>query len=273
MIVPRAFKPRTLYYLLNNLWNSHVKDAAIFGPSILLRGVLPRDANGVVTINTRLGSISLRPSDSDMHVLHQVFVEKCYNLNIFPQMKRIQSAYQAIQRAGVNPVIIDAGANIGASSIWFSKLFPKAKIVAVEPDPQNAELCRRNTEQFENVTVVEAAIGSVSGKVTLELSTGGSWGTMTKRGEGGDVRVVTVKELLAEAGASSKLFIIKIDIEGFEKDLFSSETSWLSEAEVVVIELHDFMLPGQYSSLHFQKAMLSLNAEILTVGENLIFVR
>jgi hypothetical protein len=72
---------------------------------------------------------------------------------------------------------------------------------------------------------------------------------------------------------SGKLFIIKIDIEGFEKDLFSSETSWLSEATVVIIELHDWMLPGQYNSLPFQKAMLPVNSEVLISGENLIFVR
>jgi FkbM family methyltransferase len=265
MIDPRAL--RSLY--------THLKDAVTFGPSILLRRVLRPDANGVIRISTRLGMINLRPSDSDMRVLRQVFVENDYDLNRHAQMTRIRSAYESMLRAGRNPVIIDAGANIGAASIYFSNIFPEAKIVAVEPDPQNAEICRRNCESVENVTVVEAAIGSTPGRVKLKRpdKDNTSWAVQTERGEGADIRVFTVDELLAEAGLGSKLFIVKIDIEGFEKDLFYSQTSWLSDATVVIIELHDWMFPGQYNSLPFQKAMLSLNFEVLISGENLIFVR
>jgi FkbM family methyltransferase len=267
MIVLRELRPGKL--------KAHLRDAVTFGPSILLRHVLPRDASGVISISTRLGRINLRPSDSDMNILRAVFVQKAYDLNKYAQMTRIRNAYQAILRDGGNPVIIDAGANIGAVSIVLSKTFPEAKIVAVEPDPQNADLCRHNCKRFENVTVVEAAIGSVSGRVKLKRldRDKSSCAIQTERGEGADIPVVTVDELLAEAGIGSKLFIIKIDIEGFEKDLFSSEISWLSEAAVVIIELHDWMLPGQYTSLPFQKAMLSYNSEVLISGDNLIFVR
>jgi FkbM family methyltransferase len=270
MIVQRAL--RALYTCVN----IHLKDIVTFGPSILLRRVLPPDANGVIRISTRLGTINLRPSDSDMSVLRQIFVQKDYDLNKHAQMTRIRSAYEAMLRAGGNQVIIDAGANIGAASIYFSKIFPEARIVAVEPDPQNAEICRRNCESLENVTVVEAAIGSTPGRVKLKRPDNKdktSYSIQTERGEGADIHVVTVDELLANAGLGGKLFIIKIDIEGFEKDLFSSETSWLSEATVVIIELHDWMLSGQYNSLPFQKAMLSCDFEVLISGENLIFVR
>lgn len=267
MIVPRALKPRSLYTLL--------RDTMTFGPSILLRGVLSPDATGVIRISTRLGVINLRPSDSDMDVLRQIFVQKDYDLNKHAQMTRIRSAYESMLRAGRNPVIIDAGANIGASSIWFSKNFPEAKLFAVEPDPQNAELCRRNCESLKNVTVVEAAIGSAPGRVKLKRhdNYNNSWAVQTERGEGADIPVISVDNLLTEAGLDGQLFIIKIDIEGFEKDLFSSETPWLSEATVVIIELHDWMLPGQYSSLPFQKAMVSRNSEVLISGNNLILVR
>jgi FkbM family methyltransferase len=213
MIDPRAL--RSLY--------THLKDTVTFGPSILLRRFLPPDANGVV----RISMINLRPSDSDMSVLRQVFVENDYDLNKHAQMTRIRSAYESMLRAGRNPVIIDAGANIGAASIYFSKISPEAKIVAVEPDPQNAEICRRNCESVENVTVVEAAIGSTPGRVKLkrQYKDKNSWAVQTERGEGADIRVVTVDELLAKAGLGGKLFIVKIDIEGFEKDLFKNPSN------------------------------------------------
>jgi FkbM family methyltransferase len=258
-------------FLLDLLKN--VQNAVIFGPSILLRGVLPRDANGVVSISTRLGIISLRPSDSDMNVLRQVFVRKEYDLRKYSQITRIQRAYEEILAADGTPVIIDAGANIGSSAIFFSKMFPNAKIIAVEPDPQNADICRLNTKLFENIIVVEAAIGSVGGKVSVVKHANMSWETQTTRGELGDIRVVTIHEIMSEAGTGSTLFIAKIDIEGFEDDLFARDTSWLSDSAAIIIELHDWMFPGKYRSLPFQKAILSYNGEILISGDNLIFVR
>lgn len=263
----RALKPRNLIV--------HLRDTVTFGPSILLRHVLPRDFSGVTLIRTRLGRISLRPTDSDLNMLRDVFVKKSYDLNKYTQLNRITNTYKSILKAGGVPVIIDAGTNIGAVSIQLSKIFPEAKIIAVEPDTQNADICRRNCKQCENVIVVEATIGSLSGGVKLKRPdrNKSSCSIQAERGEGADIPVVTVDELLAKAGIGGKLFIIKIDIEGFEKDLFCSETSWLSKVAVVIIELHDWMLPGQYSSLPFQKAILSYNSEVLIAGENLIFVR
>ena len=69
------------------------------------------------------------------------------------------------------------------------------------------------------------------------------------------------------------IFIAKIDIEGFEKDLFSSNLGWIDRAEMVIIEPHDWMLPGQQSSATFQRAMGSRDFELFISGENLIYVR
>jgi FkbM family methyltransferase len=172
-----------------------------FGPSILLRGVISADAAGV----------NQYPAWNDQFTP--------YDLNKHAQMTRIRSAYESMLRAGRNPVIINAGANIGASSIWFSKHFPEAKLFAVEQDPQNAELCRRNCESLKNVTVVEAAIGSAPGSVKLKRHDNdkNSWAVQTERGEGADIPVISVDKLLTEAGLDDQLFIIKIGIEGFER--------------------------------------------------------
>ena len=163
----------------------------------------------------------MRPTDSDLNMLRDVFVKKSYDLNKYTQLNRITNTYKSILKAGGVPVIIDAGANIGAVSIQLSKIFPEAKIIAVEPDTQNADICRRNCKQCENVIVVEATIGSVSGGVKLKRPdrNKSSCSIQAERGEGADIPVVTVDELLAKAGIGGKLFIIKIDIEGFEKDL------------------------------------------------------
>ena len=92
-----------------------------------------------------------------------MFHEKEYNLSDYRQFPRIHAAYQRILGSGRIPVIVDAGANVGAASIWFSTQFPEAHILAIEPNWENAELCRLNTRGRPNVKMIEAAIGSEPG--------------------------------------------------------------------------------------------------------------
>jgi FkbM family methyltransferase len=252
---------------------TQLKDIKVFGPSILLRGILPRDATGAVSIRTFIGSIALRPLDSDVKVLRQVFAQREYDLDRYPQGERVRAAYAAIISAGRTPVIVDAGANIGASSIWFAREFPRSRIIAVEPSPDNAVLCRRNCKRFDNIMIVEAAIGSAAGAVKLNNPEGAAWAVQTERDDSGHTRVATIQDLVSSLGDNFQLFIVKIDIEGFESDLFSSNTAWVSDSFVIIIEPHDWMLPGEHSSAFFQTAVLGQDFELLISGENLIFVR
>jgi hypothetical protein len=81
---------------------------------------------------------------------------------------------------------------------------------------------------------------------------------------------------MAEALAmvpNGTLFIAKIDIEGFEGDLFSDNIGWLKDVYAVYIEPHDWLLPGKATSRNFQRAMGDLDFEIYISGENLLYVR
>jgi FkbM family methyltransferase len=181
--------------------------------------------------------------------------------------------YEKILAAGGLPVIVDAGANVGAASIWFATEFPGACILAVEPDPGNAAICRRNTQRFPAVNVIEAAIGSKQGTVRLTNPSNQAWMVQTVRGDNGSIPICTISEIVRNAGKSAQLFIVKIDIEGFEDDLFQNDTQWIREAVVVMIEPHDWLFPGRGTSLNFQKILANEEYEILISGENLIYVR
>ena len=274
MRIKRPSRPTILQQLYNRVMNS-INDVKVFGPSILLRKVIGGDANGVVRLNTRIGNLSLRPFDSDMSVLRQVFVRKDYDLGKITHTERVISIYDKIIQSGRTPIIIDAGANIGAASIWFSEMFPEAAIVSVEPDESNAALCLMNCTNRPNIDVVQAAIGSRSGAVTLKRSVedGRSWGVQTERDNQGSTQIVTIADLMRKYDHNGTLFLVKIDIEGFEKDLFQSNTEWLSQAPIIIIELHDWMLPGQRTSGPFQKAIGEHDFELLMSGENLIYIR
>jgi hypothetical protein len=85
------------------------------------------------------------------------------------------------------------------------------------------------------------------------------------------VRFLTVNDILHSA-TDTKPFLIKIDIEGFERDLFAGSLDWLDTVALVFIEPHDWMLPGSRSSSGLQKAFGDRDFDLLLCGENLVYV-
>ena len=222
---------------------------------------------GLTRAKSRYGEIFFRPADSDLKTFWDTLGAREYDLAKFPQYATVRRIYDAALAQGQMPVIIDAGANIGTACIWFSHQFPAARILAVEPDPANLEVLRLNT-RGRNVEIVEAAIGARAGSVSL-VPGDASWGVQTVRG--GDVPITTVAELLGRV-ENGRLLLVKIDIEGFEDDLFSEATDWIAQAPAIFIEPHDWMLPGRRSSRSF-RAAIGPEFDMLISGENLIFVR
>ncbi|NJO02692.1 MAG: FkbM family methyltransferase [Bacteroidia bacterium] len=58
------------------------------------------------------------------------------------------------------PYIIDGGANIGLSVLYFKQLYPQAHVVAFEPDPSLFEILQNNIHSFDlqEVTLVRKAL-------------------------------------------------------------------------------------------------------------------
>ena len=217
------------------------------------------------------GDVIVRGDDSDISTLRSVFGNRDYEVPSAPVRDRLQARMAAIAAQGQVPLIVDAGANIGAASIWFEAHYPLARVLAVEPDPGNCALLRRNCEGRQRITVIEAAIGGDSGRVEL-VSHGASDAARTVRSETG-VALMTMDQLVASVPRAVP-FIAKIDIEGFEADLFARNTGWIDSFEAIMIELHDWMLPGMGSSASFQHEMGSrAGYEVFLRGENLIYVR
>jgi FkbM family methyltransferase len=221
----------------------------------------------------RAGIVHIRPKTTDAETFIDIFRRKAYDLSRYGQFSRVMAVYQQLLEAGQTPVIIDAGANVGAASIWFSRQFPQAHIFAIEPDANNAEVCRLNTKDLPNVRVIEAAIGSEHGLVSLRNPKNQAWTVQTIRNNSGKIAVCTISETAFAAQQPAKIFLVKIDIEGFEEDLFAKNTDWMDDVEVIMIEPHDWLFPGKGTSRNFQKAVASRNFEILISGENIICVR
>ena len=140
-------------------------DVRHLGPGFLMRHVakLRRLPYSTVPI-PNIGPVHFRPLESDAATLRQVFTEGQFDLGAgSPALERAGRRYRDIIAAGEVPVIVDAGANIGAASLWFKLAWPEATVVAVEPEQGNAAVLRKNLEGKPGFAVLEAAIGSRHG--------------------------------------------------------------------------------------------------------------
>lgn len=173
-------------------------------------------------------------------------------------------AYTIIERKEYAPVaayldgsaeitFLDLGANIGAASRYFLEAFPKARVIAAEPDAGNVAMCHMNLDPYgERVRVVQAAIWSRNTRLIFEeTEIGVEAGVRVREPFPGEdlstsIAAIDIPTLLSEAGISSGAQVaLKVDVEGSEEELFSgSNLDWLDGVSCIAIELHDSVRKG-----------------------------
>jgi FkbM family methyltransferase len=214
-------------------------------------------------------NFSYRPdSVGDVGVIKQIFVEKQYEFGWLPQGKLIYALHNRLVKENKVPLIIDAGANIGASSIWFHLKFSRSTVLAIEPDLDNCELLRVNCAG-ENVLVFRGALADTNRTLQIHDPGNSDWGFRVMEDGQRNVNCTGIAEILEYlCDETCHPLILKIDIEGGEALAFKGECDWLALIPMIIIELHDWMLPGERSSENFLKAISRHNFEIITRGEN-----
>jgi FkbM family methyltransferase len=185
---------------------------------------------------------SLRIPSTDVPVYKHVFIDQGYDFLVETQPK----------------VIVDAGANIGLASIYFANKYPKAKIIAIEPEGSNFELLKKNVAPYRGIIPVQAALWNQNGEINLVDPGRGNWAFMTEEENTpenplGDichkVVAVTVDKIIDDYKLD-KIDIFKIDIEGAEKEVFSDTSLWIEKVDALIIELHESKKPGCIRSFY-----------------------
>jgi FkbM family methyltransferase len=147
----------------------------------------------------------------------------------------VDAGYEDPQLPDDVDLIIDAGCNIGASTAWFARRYPRAQIVAVEADHKTAQLAKHNLRGFQNVDVLHAAVSDRSGTASLWLDRE-SWASSTAAGTGECVTVPAVAlDDLIERGGPRRL--LKLDIEGAEHAVLRASER-LGEVVFITGEYH-----------------------------------
>ena len=210
-----------------------------------------------------------RGTAADRGVIRQIFVKQEYSLRKSRRRKDIHNVYHSIIKQGKIPLIIDAGANIGASVVWFMISYPKSHILAIEPDPDNVRLLRNNVIGMD-VDIRQAALGSEDDLVSLIDPGNGEWGYQTATNPDGICPRLSITRLVNEKMQLNYVpFLIKIDIEGGEENLFQTNTSWVDLFPLLIIELHDWLLPGKNTSLNFIRRIGHSKRDFVYNSENI----
>lgn len=199
-------------------------------------------------------------------------VVRCGTPDLYVAIESITGEYMFLRDylpRDYDGVIIDAGAYIGSAAIVFANLFPKARIICIEPSTDNFRMLRRNTALYSNIEIRKVAlVGSRAGSLSLRNRGTGEWGfTVVDRPiDNVDAvaleRVDTIDIATLLAGFSGKVGFLKLDIEGAEKEVFQSTSILLSELPYVFVELHEHITSGCVSS--FEK--FSVAREIRKFG-------
>lgn len=220
----------------------------------------------------RIISLALREA-GDLSTLVQVFSREDYSIDNLKRAKDIYSFYSDILKSGSVPLIIDCGANIGFSSVYFSSTFPHARIVCVEPDEDNLSIARQNIGDMK-ADYIRGAIGSVTGYGKIENPSAANNSYSIQRSNCGPTEIFSVNRILELFDSDSYTpFMIKIDIEGFESDLFSCATEWVEKFGIMAIELHDWLHPLLGLSRNFLTVASRSDGDFLVKGEIIFCIK
>jgi FkbM family methyltransferase len=194
--------------------------------------MITRDA-ATLRFDGRRVRLAFRRSTSDRVVFQQVFIAGEYDHSCLPTHARL---------------IVDAGANVGYASVFFSRRYPTANVLAIEPEESNFRVLSRHVRVLPNVRPMKAALWHSPGRLHIINPTDQKWSFRVAESAKGSVPAITVEDILRSQ--DQDIDILKIDIEGAEKELFENGADvWLPRVRTLILETHDRFKPGCSSAV------------------------
>ncbi len=190
--------------------------------------------------------IHLRGRTSDSTLVYQIFLKREYHLPKKPP-----------------GFIIDAGANVGMAAIFFARHYPEARIVCIEPEDGNFAQLERNTQPYANIECVHAGVWSETTNLRISDAGKQKWGFQVVPDPNGPIPAVGFPDLLARRASPEVRTLVKIDVEGSDKDIFAADTAWLDTVDDMYIEVH-----GSWRELF--KSIERFEYDVLLSYENLL---
>lgn len=163
--------------------------------------------------------------DSDADVIREAFDENVYQLKA--------------ELFSGDKVFLDIGANIGSQSLYVSSIVPDARIIAIEPQPENFSLLESNVEMNgKHFELDNRAVWYKAGKMKIKADSGGSY--LSDDGQD-EVELVTLATIFAEYDLDD-VSVMKVDIErqNAERLLINTPIELLSHCESLCVEFDGY---------------------------------
>ena len=218
-------------------------------------------------LNSQNFNIELKKKSSDPQVFDQIMIEQEY-----------ESIIKIIRNNNISMnLMLDGGANIGLTTLYFKSMFPGLEIIAFEPSVDTFQRLKKNVENnnLKLVKTIKKGLWSSTKSLKADNSfrDGQDWSfrlTESLPHEKSLFEVVSINDVVEE-NKIKYIDFLKIDIEGGEVELFksSSNLDWLKKVKLLAIEIHhEFNCKEQIESILVENNFeLSYSGE-LTIGIN-----
>jgi len=173
--------------------------------------------------------ISMPDAASFLSAYKEIFVNKVYDFRSHSDQPRI----------------LDLGANIGLSVLFFKTIYPKAKITAFEADPHIFRYVENNVygNGFKDVVLINKAAWNKD--CTLKFHAEGADGGRVA--EAGDDKLIEIEAIdIRELLKNQQFDFLKMDIEGAEDVVFPACKEYLSNFNYIFLEYHSKVGQKQY---------------------------
>jgi FkbM family methyltransferase len=146
------------------------------------------------------------------------------------------------------PHIIDCGSNIGLSVLYFKYLYPNAKIIAFEPDPEIFNILESNLRAFgyQGITLHQKAVWNCDNVMPF-FSEGSVGGRLSNQIDDGQ-KLIKVSTVRLKDYLEDHIDFLKIDIEGAEIEVIEDCAELLRNVEHLFVEYHGTC--GEEQRLH-----------------------
>jgi FkbM family methyltransferase len=177
-------------------------------------------------------------------------------------------------------VFIDAGANVGYTTVYFSQLYNFDKIFAIEPSIENIKILKQNIEKLynlKNITVYQKALAHTENStfnIDKSFRDQKDWSIATVEDPSGNIEGITINEIITSNNLKH-ITLLKIDIEGAERFIFNKENdlTFLNIVKVLAVEIHDeYNIREEVYDLLIKNNFIIFESGELTVAINKKFI-
>jgi FkbM family methyltransferase len=251
--------------------NPVLQSTVQFWRQIVPRGWSPLLAE-VARAYPPLQSYRARLSDNDRLFidLREYMCHTYFYYGRLPHEEGTQRLLKAVLREG--STFVDVGANVGFFTRMASHLVgPAGAVMAIEPSPTALRLLRLNTRDLENVRVLAQGLGARTGVTTFYVRKRGDTSSFDHDPKAKPVSV-EVSTLDAITKVCSKVDLIKIDVEGYERDVIAGGLGSIEKHRPIVYfeYLSDFATKFKFCLKDFENIFTKLDYQMKWINQSAV---